>query len=53
MLAIAIASLVVAVAAGVLGFTGLARGFAQFALIVFGIFMALAVLLFVLYFAGA
>ena len=48
MLSLAFGSLVVAVIAGALGFTGVARGAAMVARVVFALFLVLAVLFFVL-----
>ena len=47
MLELAVTALVIAAVAGLLGFTGLARGLARFALIIFGVFLVLAIVLFV------
>lgn len=52
MLKIAIGALVVALIAGALGFTGIAAGAAAIAKIVFGIFIFIAVILFVLIATG-
>lgn len=45
-------SLVVAVIAGGLGFTGIARGAATISRILFGIFLLIAVVLFIMFFLG-
>jgi uncharacterized membrane protein YtjA (UPF0391 family) len=52
MLSLAFGSLIVAVIAGALGFTGVARGAAMVSRVVFGLFLLIAVLLFVLVVAG-
>jgi uncharacterized membrane protein YtjA (UPF0391 family) len=44
----AVVSLIVAVVAALLGFTGIARGAAAIAKFLFGLFLALAVILFIL-----
>jgi uncharacterized membrane protein YtjA (UPF0391 family) len=48
----AIIALIVAVVAGALGFTGIARGAATIARLLFGIFLAIAVVLFLLVLLG-
>lgn len=52
MLQWAIIALVVSLIAGALGFTGVARGAAQIAKILFGIFLVIAVILFLLLLLG-
>jgi len=52
MLSLAFVSLIVAVIAGALGFTGVARGAAMVPRVVFALFLMLAVLFFVLVVAG-
>lgn len=52
MLGFAIGALIVALIAGALGWTGVARGAALIAKVIFGIFLVLAVLFFVLLFLG-
>jgi uncharacterized membrane protein YtjA (UPF0391 family) len=48
----AIVSLVVAIVAGAFGFTGVVRGAVSFARVIFGLFLVIATLLFVLLLAG-
>lgn len=48
----AILALVVAVIAGALGFTGVARGAATIARLLFGVFLVIAVILFVMVILG-
>jgi uncharacterized membrane protein YtjA (UPF0391 family) len=48
----AIIALVVAVIAGALGFTGVSRGAATIAKVLFGIFLVIALILFVLILTG-
>lgn len=48
----AIIALVVAVIAGALGFTGVSRGAATIAKILFGIFLVIALILFILILTG-
>lgn len=48
MLSFAIGALLISLVAGALGFTGIAKGAAAVAKVVFGIFLAVAVLLFIL-----
>jgi uncharacterized membrane protein YtjA (UPF0391 family) len=48
----AIVALIVAIVAGALGFTGVAKGAAMISKVIFGIFLVLAVILFVLVLAG-
>lgn len=48
----AIVALIVSVIAGALGFTGIARGAATVAKILFGIFLAIALILFVMVLLG-
>jgi uncharacterized membrane protein YtjA (UPF0391 family) len=52
MLTWAIVALLVAIVAGALGFTGVAKGAATIAKVIFGIFLIMAVLLFVMVLAG-
>lgn len=52
MLELAIAALVVSLIAGAMGFTGVSRAAAGVAKIVFGIFLVLALLLFLLVLGG-
>lgn len=52
MLELAITAFVISLIAGALGFTGIARGAARVAKILFGIFLVLALLLLVLFFLG-
>jgi uncharacterized membrane protein YtjA (UPF0391 family) len=52
MLELAIIALLIAVIAGGLGFTGVAAGAAAIAKIIFGVFLVLALLFFILLFAG-
>jgi uncharacterized membrane protein YtjA (UPF0391 family) len=52
MLTWAIVALLVAIIAGALGFTGVAKGAATIAKVIFGIFLIMAVLLFVMVLAG-
>jgi uncharacterized membrane protein YtjA (UPF0391 family) len=52
MLEIAIAALVISLIAGALGWTGLARGAAKVAKVVFGIFLAIAIILILLVVLG-
>lgn len=52
MLSLAFGSLIVAVIAGALGFTGLARGAAMVARVVFALCLMIALLFFVLVVAG-
>ena len=52
MLELAIGALIVSALAGALGFTGIARGAATVAKVLFGIFLLIALILFVLVFLG-
>jgi|1185.fasta_scaffold1976287_1 uncharacterized membrane protein YtjA (UPF0391 family) len=52
MLGLAFVSLIVALVAGALGLTGVARGAAMIAKVIFGLFFFLALLLFILFFTG-
>ncbi len=52
MLELAIISLVISILAGGMGFTGLARGARTVALTIFGVFLAIALFLFLLLILG-
>ena len=52
MLEFALVCVVIAIIAGALGFTGVARGAATIAKVVFGIFLVIAVVLLLLAFTG-
>jgi uncharacterized membrane protein YtjA (UPF0391 family) len=52
LLELGIIAIVVSVLAGALGFTGVARGAASIAKILFGIFLGIAIILFVLFALG-
>jgi uncharacterized membrane protein YtjA (UPF0391 family) len=52
MLEFALAALLIALIAGALGFTGVARTAATVAKLIFGVFLAIAVIIFLLVWAG-